>query len=180
LVDGWIGDAGQHHDFLQPIWVGAESAFQADRLPHDVDGAGRVITANALTAAARRHDDGIAHRDRNPNPVSPAAASIGRGRACVALDKVSDAFGQFATFQIAAPAQFQRDVFRHVPRPLLCGIESDDADRVCVTAMLVSPFRLTISIKPSNWLSAQNAMRAAPRTASVRQCTGAFLLSARS
>ena len=55
-------------------------------------------------------------------------------RALVPFDKIRDRRGKIPHLQIAATAQFARDVFRNVFRPALGGIEGDDADRVAILA----------------------------------------------
>ena len=52
----------------------------------------------------------------------------------VPFDKISDRRRKLAHLQIAATAQFARDVFRNVFRPAFGGIEGDDADRVAILA----------------------------------------------
>jgi hypothetical protein len=50
----------------------------------------------------------------------------------VPFDKIRNRRRKLAHLQIAATAQFAGDIFGNVFRPVLGGIEGDDADRIAV------------------------------------------------
>ena len=54
--------------------------------------------------------------------------------AIMPLDKSFYGRGQILVSRIAAPTNLARDIGRHVIRPMLCGIERDDADWIAVLA----------------------------------------------